>query len=105
VSGLPHINYRSKFEFLGVYCNGRRILGAFSGYLGLAPRDAQVRDILCILLGSTTPLILQPQGVRFSIVGDRFVCDVIEGEVISGLDVNLYASKTLITPVEDLCIR
>ena len=68
MSGLSHINYRSKFEFLGVYYNGRRILGAFSGYLGLAPHDARVRDILCVLLGSTTPLVLQPQGVHFSLL-------------------------------------
>lgn len=60
------------------YCTGRRFFQTKEGYMGISNRDAQKGDIVAILLGCVTPVVLRPVRAtdgqsRFSWVGECFV--------------------------------
>lgn len=49
--------------------------------LGLAPRDARVADIICILCGCSVPVILRPvENERYILIGECYLHGMMEGE-------------------------
>ncbi|KAF4633797.1 hypothetical protein G7Y89_g4314 [Cudoniella acicularis] len=66
-------------------CHGRSMYRTTRGHLGLAPEAAQRGDLVTILLGCRTPVILRPTGDGyFKVVGEAY-CDGFEnGEVLLG---------------------
>lgn len=54
----------------------------------LLPADTRKRDIICVLFGSSVPVVLREQvsgnEKYFHMVGEAFVCGMMEGEAVSG---------------------
>lgn len=64
---------------------GRQLMHATGGYLGIAPPLAREGDIVCVLLGCHTPMVLRPRADnQFGIVGECYMLGISEGEEILG---------------------
>ncbi|EAQ89489.1 predicted protein [Chaetomium globosum CBS 148.51] len=66
-------------------CGHRRLLVSKRGYMGLAPWHAEVRDVVAVLHGGSTPFLLRPGAVPgvYSLVGECFVYGIMNGEALS----------------------
>lgn len=66
-------------------CSNRRLLVTKRGYIGLAPWNAQVGDVVAVLHGGETPFLLRPgseSGV-YTFVGEAFVHGTMAGEALA----------------------
>lgn len=54
-----------------------------NGYLGLAPWNARVKDVVCVLLGGCTPYLLRraENSERYRFVGECYVYGIMAGEL------------------------
>jgi hypothetical protein len=66
--------------FTNVTSINRRLMATTNRCLGLRPVKAEEENIMCILLGSSRPIILRPSGERYLIVGDCYVHGIMEGK-------------------------
>jgi hypothetical protein len=76
------------FDFFRVaeqVCIGRVLFVTTSGHVGLGPAGTAAGDLLCVLAGSTLPVVLRAEQSRYRFVGDCFVDDIIGGEVVSAM--------------------
>jgi hypothetical protein len=65
----------------------RRIMTTFeNGYIGIANPQAEKGDKLCILLGSTFPVILRECEDGYIVVGEAYVHGIMNGELMKTLD-------------------
>ncbi|KAI1077756.1 HET-domain-containing protein [Whalleya microplaca] len=71
------------------------------GYIGIAPKSAQVGDEICVLLGCELPVLLRPLGKgQYRLVGACFVLGLSYGEAFLGLlptnirPVHMYSEVT-----------
>lgn len=78
------------------YCNavttaltGRCFFTTSEGYIGLAPRGTKPKDVVCVLLGCSRPVVLRPSPTteptardRWHVVGVSYVHGLMNGEVI-----------------------
>lgn len=64
---------------------GRQLMHATGGYLGIAPPLAREGDVVCVLLGCHTPMVLRPHGGNeFRVVGECYTLGISEGEAVLG---------------------
>jgi Heterokaryon incompatibility protein (HET) len=85
-------------QFYG-YCRpvvNRRLIRSKTGYIGLAPQDAEPGDKIYVVKGSRIPLVLRPAAPRhfmqrelnthplYELVGDAYVHGIMFGEKFSG---------------------
>jgi hypothetical protein len=83
--------------YVHVYCNvremvmERRFMLTRQGYLGWAPDNvfdsgevnhARVGDLVAIVFGCSTPLIIRPQEERFMVVGEAYLQGFMNGEAL-----------------------
>lgn len=61
-------------------------------YLGLGPCIMQENDIVCVLFGGATPIILRPEGSQYKFVGECYVYDLMNGEAIRDWDNGNYTT-------------
>ena len=55
------------------------------GHIGLAPRTAQPRDQICVLLGCNRPLLLRlTPNLQCQVVGGCYIHGLMYGEVFPG---------------------
>jgi hypothetical protein len=67
-------------------CEGRSYYVTQQGYIGLAPVETRVGDIICVLLGCDVPMVLRPIGPgKFSLVGECYCDGVMDGAALLGL--------------------
>lgn len=73
----------------------RRFMLTQNGYKGWAPDNAyddrvenhtRVGDLIAIIFGCSTPLVLRPNGNKYVIVGEAYVEGFMDGEGIRLLD-------------------
>jgi hypothetical protein len=87
--------------YVDVYCNGRemvmerRFMLTERGYLGWAPDNfldegeenhTQIGDLIAIMFGCSTPLIIRPRGEAFVVVGEAYVEGFMNGESLCLID-------------------
>lgn len=65
-----------------VPCDKRRFFITSRGFLGLAPPEAQVGDIVCVFLGARVPYILRKDEDFFKLVGECYVQLIMLGEAV-----------------------
>jgi hypothetical protein len=76
----------SEFECLSDIATRRTYIGTVDGRVGLAPIEAQVGDLICILYGANTPYLVRrsekenPYPLR--LVGDAYVHGLMYGEAL-----------------------
>jgi hypothetical protein len=65
-------------------CMGRKIamLDTYAYPLGLVPEYARAGDFVCIMSGSTTPLVLRTDGQCFEVIGECYVNGIMYGEAV-----------------------
>ena len=66
-------------------CRGRKIamLDTHTWHLSLVPDFARAGDLVCVMNGSTTPLVLRKAGQDFELIGECYVQGVMYGEAVS----------------------
>jgi hypothetical protein len=81
---LTRENNRILF-FLMNYCRARCLFRSANGRLGRAPKTARAGDIITVLLGLGSPLILRPTNDnKFQVVGEAYYNGVMDGEALLG---------------------
>jgi hypothetical protein len=63
----------------------RRLFISGSGLIGLGPEKVEVRDIICILLGCSVPVILRPQDDHYIFLGEACVPGYMQGKAMEEL--------------------
>jgi hypothetical protein len=90
----------SEYDFTEVYScfdrtsQKRRFMLTHNGYMGWAPdnifgsRDAQTKsgDLIAILFGCSTPIVIRPHGEYFKVVGEAYVQGLMDGEAMELLE-------------------
>jgi hypothetical protein len=65
----------------------RRFIITSMGYIGLATKNTRQGDIVCILFGCSTPVILRPSNHgAYNLVGDCYVHGIMEGEAMEWIE-------------------
>jgi hypothetical protein len=86
----------SEHEFTEVYfcfdrtCQKRRFMLTKNGYMGWAPdniygkaKDQTMEgDLIAILFGCSTPIVIRPYGEHFKVVGEAYVQGIMDGEAM-----------------------
>jgi hypothetical protein len=85
LKGLPP-SYKRQVEMILEACRGRRFLIIDAGYMGLAPLEAESGDLVFIIPGVSVPFVMREENGGFRLVGECYVQNVMDGEVIEGLD-------------------
>lgn len=67
-------------------CRGRRCLVTETGYMGLAHLEAESGDFVFIIPGVSVPFVLREENGGFRLVRECYVQNVMDGEVMAGLD-------------------
>lgn len=66
-------------------CSHKAAFVTQDGHVGLAPKSAKPGDLVTVLLGCDSAMILRPcQGDRFQVVGEAFCSGCMDGEVLLG---------------------
>ncbi|KAI0454905.1 heterokaryon incompatibility protein-domain-containing protein [Xylaria acuta] len=63
-------------------------------YVGLGPGIMQENDILCVLNGAATPMVLRPDKGLYRYVGECYVYNLMHGEAIADLQKGKYTEET-----------
>jgi hypothetical protein len=69
---------------------GRRFFSTKRGRIGLAPSTILVGDMVCVILGCQVPLIIQKVNGYQVLVGETYVYEIMDGEVIERLTKGVY---------------
>ncbi len=77
------------------------------GYrFGIAPTDAQIDDIVCVLLGCSVPVVLRPLDASnmrkgYVVVGEAYLHGVMDGEVLGFAG---YRAENIGERSEEFCL-
>jgi hypothetical protein len=86
----------SEYDFMEVYsgvdrtAKGRRFMTTENGYMGWCPSNmygedseqTQIGDLIAILFGCSTPIVIRSCGEQFKVVGEAYVQGFMDGEAI-----------------------
>ena len=73
-----------------------------NGYMGWVPdnvygsRYAQTKqgDLIAILFGCSTPMVIRPRGRRFQVIGEAYIQGLMDGEAITFLRAGQAKQRT-----------
>ena len=78
------MSYRAPFmQAMLNSVSGRSFFDTESGLMGLGPLCCQPGDVVALVLGCRSCLVLRPVGYEFQLVGDAYVHGVMEGQLMS----------------------
>lgn len=86
----------SEFDFSEVYScfdrssQRRRFMATANGYIGWAPdniygtksQQTKTGDLIAVLCGCSTPIVVRPHGHQYQVIGEAFVQGLMDGEVM-----------------------
>jgi hypothetical protein len=78
--GSEKAYYESVFYFM----RERSFFTTKEGFIGLAPKAARTGDVVCVLLGCSSPLVLRPIESKYQVVGECYVEGMMRGELLLG---------------------
>ncbi|KAE9375993.1 HET-domain-containing protein [Stipitochalara longipes BDJ] len=55
-------------------------------YMGMGHFTTKPGDIVCVLFGGKTPFVLRPTGDHYALVGECYVCDLMDGEAVGEIE-------------------
>jgi hypothetical protein len=98
----------SEFDFSEVYScfdrssQKRRFITTMNGYMGWAPDNIfgtdgeQTRkgDLIAILFGCSTPIVIRPLGSYFLVIGEAYVHGLMDGEALEWLESSKHTSRS-----------
>jgi len=59
--------------------------------LGLVWSGARPKDIVCVLMGCSVPVILRKEGQQYVLRGESYIHGIMDGQAMKGLESGLYA--------------
>lgn len=65
-------------------CTGRCFFVTAAGRIGIGPRSICTGDTVAVLYGEGWPLVLSPEGEKFSLAGACYVYGIMAGEALQG---------------------
>jgi hypothetical protein len=85
---------------------GRRFFITEEGYVGLAPKEAEVNDVAVVLLGHRVPCVLRSKASpwNFDFVGECYVFGANQGEAVRHIHVSRLLAKFPKAPLGDYII-
>jgi hypothetical protein len=84
---------RKLFTASGLDCGGREGEEEELGF-GLAPRQAEKGDIICVLWGCTVPVCLRKKGDYWMLIGEVYLHEMMDGQVFMGRGEEDISRKT-----------
>ena len=66
--------------------NRRRFFLSEAGLIGAAPWNAKEGDVICVLLGCSSPVILRREDGHYVLIGEAYIDDFMNGDAIMGLE-------------------
>lgn len=67
------------------YCKNRSFIKTSEGYIGLAPENAQLGDLICVFRGCRTLMLIRlASDSRYQVVGSCYVHGHMDGEAVLG---------------------
>ncbi|EPE30488.1 hypothetical protein GLAREA_03455 [Glarea lozoyensis ATCC 20868] len=66
-------------------CQNSRLFLTVSGHIGLGPRQIGSGDVICVLGGADMPFALRRQDGCYTLVGDCYIDDVMEGQAVEAM--------------------
>jgi protein AFG1 len=63
-------------------------------FSGLGPAHVREKDNICILFGCSVPVVLRRKGAAFELIGECFVCNMMEGEAMRGYKHGKYEKQS-----------
>ena len=93
-------HFQSAINLISRNLRGRTLMITKNGYLGLAPSSAAQGDIIAVLLGCRSPMVLRPSGSLYQVVGACNIHDIMKGEVMEWLDAGRFQLEEI-----TLCYR
>lgn len=79
------IDFRNFFEGIRYTCVGRAFIFTEQGHIGLAPERCQPDDIVAIVSGCRSPMVLQPTDTsEYLVVGECYIHGMMSGELFLG---------------------
>ena len=67
-------------EHISTSTKGRTLFQTEKGYIGLSTPGVKVGDIVSVLFGCKTPVILREEGSEYTLVGDSFIYGLMDGQ-------------------------
>ncbi|KAF1838118.1 hypothetical protein BDW02DRAFT_52709 [Decorospora gaudefroyi] len=90
------LNHQSRnINLFGVGIRGRRLITTHTGWLGLAPAEADVDDVVAILFGCNYPVVLRPCAEGYRYIGECYIDGLMDGEAIDIADREGYQEEDI----------
>ena len=71
-------------------CKGRLFfITGRTCYMGVAPDITRPGDKICIIPGCCAPFVIRPKGNRYQLIGECYVAEVMDGEVMEKEDISI----------------
>jgi hypothetical protein len=85
-----------QFDAVGHFAPRRRFFVTRKGFFGLGSPRIREGDVVTILKGCTVPVLLRADGKYQRFIGEAYVCGIMDGEMMEGLDDGRWAWKRLV---------
>jgi hypothetical protein len=69
-----------------LFCDLRRFFWTENASLGLGPQCMRAGDVVVVLHGGNTPYVLRPKGDKYLFMGQAYVDDIMNGQLMEKLD-------------------
>lgn len=63
-----------------------RLITTQSGRVGMATRECERGDLICVLFGGRMPLVLRPQNGHYILISESYIHGLMNGEAIDELE-------------------
>jgi hypothetical protein len=92
--GASELDYKEVYSCFDRTSKGRRFITTEKGLIGWGPDnmygsdDDQTKkgDLVAIIFGCSTPLVIRPHGRYFQVVGDAYLQGLMDGEALKSLE-------------------
>jgi hypothetical protein len=64
-----------------------------AGYVGLGGNACKAGDVICVICGCSTPIILRGKENAFQLVGEAYIHGIMNGEALKGIASRKYAMR------------
>lgn len=90
VSDASELDYSEVYSCFDRASQKRRFMVTKNGYMGWAPdniygkanQQTKKGDLIVILFGCSTPIVIRPRGSRFQVIGEAYVQGFMDGEAL-----------------------
>lgn len=75
----PYVKFAEYNKAILLHWSRRSFFTTTSGHIGLGPAATRVGDLVVLLAGAQVPFILRCKGIKFQVVGETYVHELMDG--------------------------